>query len=76
MRGNAEGSTLRLTLGCLLSEQLGIELRRVEEAMPFTLAFRPARRIVEESLRVPRPGGTAIFMVYNRISWLIACRRS
>lgn len=28
-RGNAEGSTLRLTLGCLLSEQLGIELRRV-----------------------------------------------
>lgn len=28
-RGNAEGSTLRLTLGCLLSEKLGIELRRV-----------------------------------------------
>lgn len=28
-RGNAEGSTLRLTLGCLLSKQLGIELRRV-----------------------------------------------
>jgi hypothetical protein len=28
-RGNAEGSTLRLTLGCLLSEQLDIELRRV-----------------------------------------------
>jgi hypothetical protein len=28
-RGNAEGSTLRLTLGCLLSETLGIELRRV-----------------------------------------------
>lgn len=27
--GNAEGSTLRLTLGCLLSEALGIELRRV-----------------------------------------------
>jgi hypothetical protein len=29
MDGNAEGSTLRLTLGCLLSKQLGIELRRV-----------------------------------------------
>jgi hypothetical protein len=29
MRGNAEGSTLRLTLGCLLSEELGRELRRV-----------------------------------------------
>ncbi|MEI7657777.1 MAG: hypothetical protein WCK33_06890 [Phycisphaerae bacterium] len=28
-RGNAEGSTLRLSLGCLLSEQLGIHLRRV-----------------------------------------------
>ena len=27
--GNAEGSTLRLTLGCLLSESLDIELRRV-----------------------------------------------
>ena len=28
-RGNASGSTLRLTLGCLLAPQLGIELRRV-----------------------------------------------
>jgi hypothetical protein len=28
-RGNAAGSTLRLTLGVLLSEELGIELRRV-----------------------------------------------
>lgn len=27
--GNAEGSTLRLTLGCLLAEVLGLELRRV-----------------------------------------------
>lgn len=27
--GNAEGSTLRLTLGVLLAEELGIELRRV-----------------------------------------------
>lgn len=27
--GNAEGSTLRLTLGCLLAVELGIELRRV-----------------------------------------------
>lgn len=27
--GNAEGSTLRKTLGCLLSAELGIELRRV-----------------------------------------------
>jgi hypothetical protein len=28
-RGNAEGSTLRLTLGCLLATHLGLELRRV-----------------------------------------------
>lgn len=28
-RGNAEGSTLRMTLGVVLSESLGIELRRV-----------------------------------------------
>ena len=28
-QGNAEGSTLRLTLGCLLAGHLGIELRRV-----------------------------------------------
>jgi hypothetical protein len=25
--GNAEGSTLRKTLGCLLADELGIELR-------------------------------------------------
>ncbi|MBL6082284.1 hypothetical protein JMJ56_30370 [Belnapia sp. T18] len=28
-RGNAAGSTLRLTLGCLLADRLGIQLRRV-----------------------------------------------
>jgi hypothetical protein len=27
--GNAEGSTLRLSSGCILAEQLGIQLRRV-----------------------------------------------
>jgi ubiquinone/menaquinone biosynthesis C-methylase UbiE len=30
------------------------------------------RRMVEECRRVVRPGGEAIFMVYNRISWLNA----
>lgn len=29
VRGNASGSTLRLSLGCLLHEELGIELRRI-----------------------------------------------
>lgn len=33
------------------------------------------RRIVEEALRVLSPGGTAIFMVYNRVSWLMALSR-
>lgn len=31
-RGNASGSTLRLTLGCLLSRRLDIELRRVGDS--------------------------------------------
>jgi hypothetical protein len=35
-RGNAEGSTLRLTLGCLLSDALGLQLRRVGSGRRFT----------------------------------------
>ena len=35
-RGNAEGSTLRLTLGCLLSDRLGIQLSRVGSGRRFT----------------------------------------
>jgi hypothetical protein len=38
LRGNAEGSTLRLTLGCLLAADLGIELRRVGSGNRFTFA--------------------------------------
>lgn len=38
MRGNAEGSTLRLSLGCLLAEELGIELRRVGSGNRFTFS--------------------------------------
>jgi hypothetical protein len=37
-RGNAEGSTLRLTLGCLLSTKLGIQLRRVGSGKRMTFA--------------------------------------
>jgi SAM-dependent methyltransferase len=33
------------------------------------------RALVQESQRVLRPGGTAIFMVYNRRSWLMALSR-
>jgi hypothetical protein len=37
-RGNAEGSTLRLTLGCLLSERLGISLWRVGSGTRLTFS--------------------------------------
>ena len=37
-RGNAEGSTLRPTLGCLLAGHLGIELRRVGSGRRLTFA--------------------------------------
>lgn len=33
------------------------------------------RGIVQEARRVLRPGGTAIVMVYNRVSWLMALSR-
>jgi hypothetical protein len=35
-RGNAKGSTLRLTLGCLLSERLGLQLRRIGNGTSMT----------------------------------------
>jgi len=38
MQGNAEGSTLRLSLGCILADQLGIELRRVGSGKRFTFS--------------------------------------
>lgn len=45
-RGNAEGSTLRLTLGCLLSEKLGIELRRVGSGRRMT--FIEGEKVLSE----------------------------
>jgi hypothetical protein len=36
--GNAAGSTLRLTLGCLLAERLSIQLRRVGSGQRLTFA--------------------------------------
>lgn len=38
-RGNAEGSTLRLTLGCLLAPELGFALRRVGSGKRFTFTI-------------------------------------
>ena len=45
-RGNAYGSTLRLTLGCLLSDELGITLRRVGSGERFT--FADGERVLSE----------------------------
>jgi len=47
-RGNAEGSTLRLTLGCLLSHSLAIELRRVGSGLRMT--FGVGEQILNEWL--------------------------
>jgi hypothetical protein len=41
--GNAAGSTLRLALGCLLAERLGIQLRRVGSGQRLTFAAGEAR---------------------------------
>ncbi|TCO43609.1 hypothetical protein EV646_112186 [Kribbella antiqua] len=41
-RGNAYGSTLRLSLGSLLSQQLGIQLRRVGTGQRMTFAHDEA----------------------------------
>jgi hypothetical protein len=49
LRGNAAGSTLRLTLGCLLEDQLGTVLRRVgrTERRTFT---NPGERALDDWL--------------------------
>jgi hypothetical protein len=52
--GNAEGSTLRLTLGCLLATELGIELRRVGGGKRMTFSTGEARlsEWMEENAKV------------------------
>src|SRR4029079_15678352 len=50
------------------------------DADTFEFVFAPgllqynadARALVAEVRRVLKPGGTAVFQVYNRISWLLA----
>lgn len=46
-RGNAAGSTLRLTLGCLLSAELDIELRRVGSGNRMTFGAAGELRLSE-----------------------------
>ena len=45
--GNAEGSTLRRTLGCLLAPRLGIELRRVGSGTRYTFT-NPGERLLDQ----------------------------
>src|SRR5829696_5243468 len=44
--GNAEGSTLRRTLGCLLGPRLGIQLRRVGSGTRYTFT-NPGEQILD-----------------------------
>lgn len=46
LRGNAYGSTLRLTLGCLLADELGIRLRCIGSSK--SKAFGPDEAILSE----------------------------
>lgn len=43
--GNAEGSTLRLTLGCLLGDELDLELRRVGSGRRLTFTVEGEQRL-------------------------------
>ena len=57
-RGNAEGSTLRLTLGCLLEDELSTVLRRVGSGRRRTFHLR------EESL-------SGWIAEHARVSWVV-----
>jgi hypothetical protein len=48
--GNAAGSTLRRTLGCLLSDQLGIKLRRVGSGGRYTFT-NPGEQRLDDWMR-------------------------
>jgi hypothetical protein len=48
--GNAEGSTLRLTLGCLLSDQLNIKLRRVGSGTRSTFT-NPGEQLLDQWMK-------------------------
>jgi hypothetical protein len=54
MKGSAEGSTLRLSLGCLLADHLGIELRPVgnSKRLTFSTGEAPLSQWLEENARV------------------------
>lgn len=61
-RGNAEGSTLRLTLGCLLADELEIGLRRVGSGKRMTFGREGEARLTEWMAR------------HARVVWMVADR--
>lgn len=63
--GNAEGSTLRLTLGCLLSEKLSIQLRRVGSGKRMT--FGDGERVLSEWMRQH----ALVTWVYHTEPWVL-----
>ena len=60
--GNAEGSTLRETLGCLLADELGLELRRVGSGRRMTFVLGEPR--------------LSAWMAENSLVSWVACERS
>jgi hypothetical protein len=61
-RGNAASSTLRLTLGCLLAGQLGLQLRRVGGGQRLT--FADGEQVLSAWMR-----GCAGWRIRGRGSW-------
>jgi len=66
--GNAAGSTLRLTLGCLLAERLGIQLHRAEPVPP---AGHPPADQLRVGCRAAREAGANM----GRQAWAGALAR-
>ncbi|MBM3673046.1 MAG: hypothetical protein FJW86_12825 [Actinobacteria bacterium] len=64
-RGNAAGSTLRLTLGCLLADELGIELRRTGSGQRMTFGTG------EERLSQWMGASTAVSWFATSEPWIV-----
>ena len=63
--GNAEGSTLRKTLGCLLAGELGIQLRRVRVGFPQDLRRERAAFALTQVRRDAATSANALPVVPN-----------
>jgi hypothetical protein len=78
-RGNAEGSTLRLTLGCLLADPLGIKLRRVGSGKRLTFGLGEMKLSSEWQHQFVAVRPSRVIANFNltdvgRISWTSSSR--